>query len=169
MIDASGAVVAPGFIDTHTHYDPSLWWDPLVDPAPQHGVTTVVIGNCSLSLVPVRPSDRVGASDVFGFIEDIPTDAFATGIPWSWESYAEWRDALTDLGTAVHVAALIGHSNLRHFVMGPESWTRPATSPSEREIGGHAGRMPGGRCARDVHLVRRSGPPRPARSEPGGG
>jgi N-acyl-D-amino-acid deacylase len=134
VIDATGAVVAPGFIDTHTHYDPSLWWDPLVDPAPQHGVTTVVIGNCSLSLAPVREADRVGASDVFGFIEDIPTDAFATGIPWSWESYDQWRDALAGLGTAVHVAALIGHSNLRHFVMGADAWTRPATSSERAEI-----------------------------------
>jgi N-acyl-D-amino-acid deacylase len=134
VIDAAGAVVAPGFIDTHTHYDPSLWWDPLVDPAPQHGVTTVVIGNCSLSLAPVRAGDRVGASDVFGFIEDIPTEAFATGIPWSWESYGQWRDALADLGTAVHVAALIGHSNLRHFVMGADAWTRPATAAERAEI-----------------------------------
>src|SRR5687767_13861109 len=84
-IDAGGAFVAPGFIDSHTHYDPSVWWDPLVDPMPQHGVTTVVTGNCSLSLTPVRAADREGASDVFGFIEDIPVNSFMTGIPWTWE------------------------------------------------------------------------------------
>ena len=85
-VDAGGAIVAPGFIDCHTHYDPSVWWDPLVDPMPQHGVTTVVTGNCSLSLTPVRAADRDAPADVFGFIEDIPVDAFATGIPWTWES-----------------------------------------------------------------------------------
>jgi N-acyl-D-amino-acid deacylase len=131
VVDASGAYVAPGFIDCHTHYDPSLWWDPLVDPMPQHGVTTVVTGNCSLSLTPVRAPDRLGASDVFGFIEDIPADAFTTGIPWTWESYTEWRDALRAHGTAVNVAALIGHSNLRVYVMGDDAWTRAAT-PDER-------------------------------------
>jgi N-acyl-D-aspartate/D-glutamate deacylase len=130
-LDAAGAYVAPGFIDCHTHYDPSLWWDPLVDPMPQHGVTTVVTGNCSLSLTPVRAEDRVRASDVFGFIEDIPLDAFIEGIPWSWESYREWRDALRGLATAVNVAALVGHSNLRVYVMGDEAWDRPAT-PDER-------------------------------------
>src|SRR4051812_12532427 len=130
-VDAGGAYVTPGFIDSHTHYDPSLWWDPLLDPMPQHGVTTVVTGNCSLSLTPVRAQDRVGASDVFGFIEDIPLDAFSTGIPWTWESYAEWRDALAAHGTAVNIAALIGHSNLRTYVMGDEAWDRAAT-PAER-------------------------------------
>jgi N-acyl-D-aspartate/D-glutamate deacylase len=132
VIDAAGAFVAPGFIDCHTHYDPSLWWDPLVDPMPQHGVTTVVTGNCSLSLTPVHAPDRVAASDVFGFIEDIPVDAFMSGIPWSWESYAEWRDALRAHGTAVNVGALVGHSNLRVYVMGDDAWTRAAT-PAERD------------------------------------
>ena len=126
-IDAGGAYVAPGFIDCHTHYDPSVWWDPLVDPMPQHGGTTVVTGNCSLSLTPVHASDRVAASDVFGFIEDIPVDAFATGIPWTWESYEEWRDVLRAHGTAVNIAALVGHSNLRVYVMGDEAWDRAAT------------------------------------------
>jgi N-acyl-D-amino-acid deacylase len=132
VVDAGGAFVAPGFIDCHTHYDPSLWWDPLLDPIPQHGVTTVVTGNCSLSLAPVRAGDRLAASDVFGFIEDIPVDAFTTGIPWTWESYAEWRDALRAHGTAVNIAALVGHSNLRVYVMGDEAWDRAAT-PAERE------------------------------------
>ena len=118
VLDAGGAIVAPGFIDSHTHYDPSVWWDPLVDPMPQHGVTTVVTGNCSLSLTPVRAQDRLRASDVFGFIEDIPVDAFSTGIPWIWESYSEWRDALRAHATAVNVAALVGHSNLRVYVHG---------------------------------------------------
>jgi N-acyl-D-aspartate/D-glutamate deacylase len=131
-IDAGGAVVAPGFIDCHTHYDPSLWWDPLLDPMPQHGVTTVVTGNCSLSLTPVRAPDRARAADVFGFIEDIPVDAFMTGIPWMWESFAEWRDALRAHGTAVNIAPLIGHSNLRVYVMGDDAWERAAT-PDERE------------------------------------
>ena len=109
-----------------------MWWDPLVDPMPQHGVTTVVTGNCSLSLTPVRAADRVAASDVFGFIEDIPVDTFAAGIPWNWESYAEWRDALRAHGTAVHVAPLLGHSNLRVYVMGDEAWDRGAR-PEERD------------------------------------
>jgi N-acyl-D-amino-acid deacylase len=134
QIDAGGAHVAPGFIDCHTHYDPSVWWDPLVDPMPQHGVTTVVTGNCSLSLTPVRAADRVAASDVFGFIEDIPVDAFATGIPWTWESYAEWRDALRAHGTAVNIAALVGHSNLRVYVMGHEAWDRAATDDERARL-----------------------------------
>ncbi len=134
VVDAGGAYVAPGFIDGHTHYDPSLWWDPLVDPMPQHGVTTVVTGNCSLSLTPVRAPDRLAASDVFGFIEDIPVDAFTTGIPWSWESYAEWRDALRAHGTAVNVGALVGHSNLRVYVMGDDAWTRAATREEREQL-----------------------------------
>ena len=134
VLDAGGAVVAPGLVDCHTHYDPSLWWDPLCDPMPQHGVTTVVAGNCSLSLAPVRADDRTAASDVFGFIEDIPLDAFFDGIPWNWESYAEWSDALAAHATAVNVAALVGHSNLRVFVMGEAAWERAATDDERRRM-----------------------------------
>ena len=165
-IDAGGAIVAPGFIDCHTHYDPSVWWDPLVDPMPQHGVTTVVTGNCSLSLTPVRAADRTRAADVFGFIEDIPVDVFATGIPWTWESYAEWSDALRMHGTAVNIAALVGHSNLRVYVMGDDAWDRAAT-PDERErLGGSARRVSRGGRARVVDVVRRHRPARAPGAEP---
>src|SRR3954467_3991318 len=92
VLDAGGAVVAPGFIDNHSHFDPSLFWDPFADPMPQHGVTTVLIGNCSLSLVPMRESFRAGLSSVFSYIEDIPERAFAEEVPWGWETYAEYRD-----------------------------------------------------------------------------
>src|SRR4029078_1332821 len=85
-IDASSAVVAPGFIDCHTHYDPSLWWDPVLDPMPQHGVTTVVTGTCSLSLTPVRAADRERAADVFGLIEDHTVDAFMHRLTCKWEA-----------------------------------------------------------------------------------
>src|SRR5687767_12707885 len=82
VLDAGGAYVTPGFIDNHTHFDPSLYWDPFADPMPQHGVTSVLIGNCSLSLVPMRSSFRDEMSDVFSYIEDIPLDAFHHEIPW---------------------------------------------------------------------------------------
>ena len=70
LLDAGGATVAPGFIDSHTHFDPTLFWDPTCDPMPQHGVTTVLIGNCSLSLAPLRPEQRDGLSAVFAYVGD---------------------------------------------------------------------------------------------------
>src|SRR5882672_4666771 len=74
-LDASGALVTPGFIDVHTHYDGSMWWDNSLDPAPQHGVTTVVTGNCGISLAPVNAEDRHSLVDMFCFIEDVPVAA----------------------------------------------------------------------------------------------
>lgn len=134
VVDASGALVAPGFIDTHTHLDPSLFWDGGADPMPQHGVTTVLTGNCSLSLVPVRPETVASVSEVFCFIEDMPPAVFAAGIPWSWERFDSYRDALDSNGLAVHVAALIGHSVLRMYVMGEEAWERSATDAERLSI-----------------------------------
>ncbi|WP_322754102.1 N-acyl-D-amino-acid deacylase family protein [Frankia sp. Cas3] len=132
-LDASGAYVAPGFIDAHTHLDPSLFWDPLCDPMPQHGVTTVVTGNCSLSLAPLRPQDRQAVTTIFAFVEDIPREAFEQAVPWSWSTFAEFRDCLVARGgTAVNAAYFVGHTPLRMFVMGDAAWERAATA-AERE------------------------------------
>src|SRR3954470_5252280 len=127
VLDAGGAVVTPGFIDNHTHFDPSLYWDPFADPMPQHGVTAVLIGNCSLSLAPMRPELRQGMSEVFSYIEDIPEPAFRLEIPWGWETYGEYRDVLGAGGLGLNVACLIGHTPLRLYVMGEEAWERAAT------------------------------------------
>jgi N-acyl-D-aspartate/D-glutamate deacylase len=80
-IDATGAVVTPGFIESHAHVDPSVFWDPLVDPSPQHGVTTMLAGNCSLSLFPIRPEMRDDAIALFSLIEDMPPEALTIGVP----------------------------------------------------------------------------------------
>jgi N-acyl-D-amino-acid deacylase len=126
-LDAAGAVVAPGFIDTHTHFDPSVFWEPSADPMPQHGVTTVLTGNCSLSLAPLRAEHRDELSSVFAYIEDLPQRAFETAIPWSWETFAEYRTALEKMAFGVNLAPLVGHTPLRLFVMGAEAWERVAT------------------------------------------
>ena len=91
-LDAGGAIVAPGFIDIHTHYDGSMWWDQTMDPSPQHGVTTVLTGNCAVSLAPVAPGGRDALVDMFCFIEDVPVPAVMKSVPWAWESGAEQRD-----------------------------------------------------------------------------
>ena len=132
IVDAGGATVAPGFIDTHTHLDPSMFWDPACDPMPQHGVTTALVGNCSLSLAPVRPEHLDEVMDVFCYIEDMPIDDFRSGIPWSWKTWREYRDAMNRCGASLNMASLIGHSMLRIYVMGPDAWTR-AARPEEIE------------------------------------
>jgi N-acyl-D-aspartate/D-glutamate deacylase len=134
VLDAAGAYVAPGFIDTHTHLDPSLFWDPACDPMPQHGVTTVLIGNCSLGLVPVRPDAIDEVSKLFCYIEDMPRETFALGIPWTWERYPEYRDAMNRSGLGVHAAPLLGHSVMRMYVMGDDAWDRAATDTERAAI-----------------------------------
>ncbi len=127
LVDAGGAYVCPGFIDSHTHLDPSMFWDPGCDPMPQHGVTTALIGNCSLSLAPVKPENLEEVMDVFCYIEDMPIEDFRSGIPWNWETWREYRDSMNENGAALNMASLIGHSMLRIYVMGAEAWERAAT------------------------------------------
>ncbi|HEV8296545.1 MAG TPA: amidohydrolase family protein [Acidimicrobiales bacterium] len=128
QLDADGALVAPGFIDNHTHFDFQLFWDGCADPMPQHGVTTLLIGNCSLSLFPVREPIRRRLTDAFCFIEDLPTESVDAAVPWGWESYAQYRDALSASGLGVNVQALVGHTALRMYVMGDDAWERAATA-----------------------------------------
>ncbi len=126
--------MSPGFIDSHTHLDPSMFWDPLCDPMPQHGVTTALVGNCSLGLVPVRPELVQGVTDVFCYIEDMPPVTFARGIPWTWETFEQYRDAIDGMGVALHTMVLIGHSILRMYVMGEAAWERAATPDEIAEM-----------------------------------
>lgn len=126
-IDATGLTVAPGFIDIHTHFDPQLCWDGLATPSIEHGITTVVIGNCSLSLAPIR--DRAAADRIvsmFGVIEDIKKKTFDEAVPFTWHSFPEYLDHIRPkLG--INVGALIGHSAIRLYVMGTASQERAAT------------------------------------------
>jgi len=125
--DATGAVVTPGFIDTHAHTDATVFWDPALDPEPQHGVTTMLIGNCSLSLFPVTDATRSTVADLFAYIEDVPRHLFDDEVPWSWADYAGYRDTVDARGAGVNLASLVGHSMLRLVVMGDAAWDRPAT------------------------------------------
>ena len=126
-IDAKDLVVSPGFIDIHTHFDPQLCWDGHATPSIEHGVTTVVTGNCSLSLAPIKgKEDADKIVSMFGVIEDIKKTTFDEAVPFSWQSFPEYLDHIRPkLG--INVGALIGHSAIRLFVMGPESQEREAT------------------------------------------
>ena len=128
VCDATGAVVTPGFIDTHAHTDPQVFWDPALDPEPLHGVTTMLVGNCSLSLYPVSPETRGGLADLFAYIEDVPRHLFDDVVPWTWSDYAGYRDVVNGTGTGANLAALVGHSPIRIAVMGEDAWTRVATA-----------------------------------------
>jgi N-acyl-D-aspartate/D-glutamate deacylase len=134
VLDATGRVVAPGFIDPHTHYDAQLCFDPYAFPAIEHGVTTVVPGNCSLSLAPLRVDQRDAFSRMFRLIEEMPEAAFAAGVDWRWgEGFGGWLDSLAQ-NIALNVAPLVGHSVLRMWVMGPEAQSRAADAAEIRAM-----------------------------------
>ena len=136
VIDATDALVTPGFIDCHTHLDAAMFWDPTCDSIAQHGVTTVLIGNCSLGLAPARPKDRSQIADLFSYLEDIPLDALMSLVPWKWETFPEYAAELTKAPLAVNIVSLVSHSLLRIYVMGEDAWERAATPEEIEQIAG---------------------------------
>src|SRR5580704_2589093 len=126
VIDAKGQVVAPGFIDPHTHFDVQLLWDGAAKPALEHGITAVVPGNCSLSLAPLKAKDRKTLVGMFQQIEEMPPEAFTEAFEWTWEDFAGYRRAL-EPGLSINVAPLVGHSVIRLWVMGEAANQRAAT------------------------------------------
>jgi len=127
-IDAEGRVVAPGFIDLHTHYDCQVSWDRALTPSCLHGVTTVVMGNCGFSIAPCRPDDRALLMRMLLYVEGMPTAALEAGIDWQWETFPEYLDAVQRWRPALNVAAFVGHSAVRFYVMGRAAVERDATA-----------------------------------------
>ncbi len=126
-IDAEGLALAPGIVDTHTHFDAQLTWDPGASPSPSLGVTTVVIGNCGFTVAPCRERDRDATLRNLTHVEGMSLSALREGVRWDFESFPEYLDALERRGTIPNVAAYVGHSSVRTYVMGPAATERVAT------------------------------------------
>jgi N-acyl-D-amino-acid deacylase len=133
IVDASHRVVAPGFIDPHTHFDVQLLWDGQARPALEHGVTTIVPGNCSLSLAPIKRPDRRAVVGMFQQIEEMPEAAFTDAFDWNWESFAGYRQAI-ERRLAINVSPLVGHSVIRLWVMGDAAQQRAANADEIRAM-----------------------------------
>jgi N-acyl-D-aspartate/D-glutamate deacylase len=126
-IDAEGHIVAPGFIDGHTHLDAQVFWDPMGTCASWHGVTSVAMGNCGFTLAPCAESDQDLVLRNLERAEDIAREAMLAGIEWQWESYADYLDAVERAPKGINYAGYIGHSAVRTYVMGERAFEEPAT------------------------------------------
>lgn len=130
VFDADGCIVSPGFIESHTHYDASMWWQPDLDPLPGYGATTMILGNCGFSMAPLHPSKqaRDEVMGIFSFFEDIPIGPFQQNVPWDWTTWSEYRKSFeANVKVPLNYASYVGHIPLRLAAMGMDAWDRAAT------------------------------------------
>ncbi len=128
VVDAEGLALMPGIIDSHTHFDAQITWDPYVRPSPALGVTTAAIGNCGFTIAPCRPADRERTMRNLTQVEGMSLDVLKQGIRWEFETFAEYLDQLRRSGSAVNLACYVGHSSVRTWVMGEAAVQREATA-----------------------------------------
>ena len=117
-IEADGALVTPGWVDVHTHYDGQATWDPVMRPSIDHGVTTAVMGNCGVGFAPVRPGGEAFLIELMEAIEDIPGTALHEGIDWRWETFGEYIDALAEMPRTLDLGTTVPHAAVRAYVLG---------------------------------------------------
>ncbi len=177
-------MVAPGFVDIHTHYDGQVSWDSLLEPSSGHGVTTIVTGNCGVGFAPVRPGTEKWLIELMEGVEDIPGTALTEGITWGWETYPEYLDAIGKHKFAVDVGSQVAHGAVRAYAMGERGARNEPATPDDIEAMGrlvqrgdrgrrarlldvaHDGAPRDGRRAGARHVRRRG---RAVRSRPGHG
>jgi len=136
VIDADGLIVAPGFVDGHTHMDAQVAWDRIGSCSCWHGVTTVIMGNCGFALAPCRPEEREWFARCLTAVEDIPTESMLAGIDWTWETFPEYLATVDRLPKAINYGAYIGHSALRMYVMGKRALSETATDEDLARMAG---------------------------------
>ncbi len=136
-IDATGLVVTPGWVDTHTHYDAQATWDPQLTPSGWHGVTTVVMGNCGVGFAPAAPDKRGWLVGLMEGVEDIPGAAMTEGIEWEWETFPQYLDALERRSWVADIGAQLPHGALRAYVMGERAESQPVADPADNEAMSH--------------------------------
>jgi N-acyl-D-aspartate/D-glutamate deacylase len=125
-IDATGLIVAPGFVDIHTHLDAQVFWDPFCTPSSVHGVTTVIAGNCGFSIAPLNPNDDGYMLRLLAEVEAIPEEALEAGVPWDWTTFAQYLESVEAAHPAVNFGVMAGHSAIRRAALGPDYATTDA-------------------------------------------
>src|ERR1700691_3792387 len=138
-IDARGKLVAPGFVDVHTHYDGQVTWSHDITPSSQNGVTTAIMGNCGVGFAPCRPDDHFRLIQLMEGVEDIPEPVLSAGLPWAWESFPDYMDWLSQRAFDMDIGAQLPHAALRVYVMGERGARRdPATAEDNSAMAGLA-------------------------------
>jgi N-acyl-D-aspartate/D-glutamate deacylase len=133
-IDARGKLVAPGFVDVHTHYDGQVTWSQEITPSSQNGVTTAIMGNCGVGFAPCRPSDHQRLIQLMEGVEDIPEPVLSAGIPWAWESFPDYMEWLSRRNFDVDIGAQLPHAALRVYVMGERGARRDPSTPDDNKV-----------------------------------